>query len=210
MHSKYSICSILALAAAFASTPIPIGAQRVAKGPPPPPQQGAQSSLPQPPPTRDYSKESDVQRTVLGAYRLTYTLTEMDGTKRLGSQHDAIVLDADAPPARVDLHSNLSVPYGQSANQYPSMVTERIGVVIVAHLRKYANGMELTTQIEQMDLAHSAMDTQTRYIAPPITRESRLSSTALLSENKPVILGQLDTPGSTHSLQIQVELTRLH
>lgn len=204
MHSKYSICSILALAAAFASTPIPIGAQRVAKGPPPPPQQGAQSSLPQPPPTRDYSKESDVQRTVLGAYRLTYTLTEMDGTKRLGSQHDAIVLDADAPPAHLDIQSNLTVRFGSPTS--PGERPERIGVSILARLRKYANGVELTTEIVQTSLAKGE---DNMHVTPPTTRESRLSSTALLSENKPIILGQLDTPRNTHSLQIQVELTRV-
>ena len=210
MQPKYTFLLVTALAATFASAPL--WAQRGPKDlppPPPPPQQGEQSPLPQPPPTRDYSKESDMQRTILGAYRLTYTLTEMDGTKRLGSKRYAIVLDADARATTLKLGVKIPVATGESkagaiAHTDISYSYIDLGMNIQATLRQFANGLELRSHIVE-----SAVDPQQSVLKTPVIRYSDMESTVLLNENKPVILGNVDTPGNTHSLQIQVELTRV-
>ncbi|MGO8720756.1 MAG: hypothetical protein ACLQMO_16320 [Acidobacteriaceae bacterium] len=149
----------------------------------------------------------DAQRTVPDAYRLTYTLTEIDGSKRVGSQHYQFVLDADAAPAYLNLQSYVPVHIGSSTSQ--DYRNKNVGVRINANLRQFANGMELKTQVEQDTFANGANAAPATEGVPPITRESFLTSTVLLSEDKPVTIGQLDMPGSTHSLQIQVELTKL-
>lgn len=164
----------------------------------------------------------DQQRTVPGAYRLTYTLTEMDGSKRLGSQRYVINLDADAPPAHLDLGARIpTFSYGQGSYKY-----EDIGVKIDSSLRQFANGMELSTQLMQNELAgnlaltelvenqvpiptHPSDGTPHVNKTGPIIRQSVLRTVALLTENKPMILGLLDKPGTTQSLQVAVELTRV-
>ncbi len=208
MQSKRWIWPMLALAATFASGPI-LAQAGPKDTPPPSSQQGPQSNLPQPPPPRDYSKESDVQRTILGAYRLTYTLTEMDGTKRIGSHHYVIAVDLDAPPTSLKLGTKIPIETGASGPGSLPGQTEisyiDIGVNIRSHLRQFANGVELNSHVVQ-----SAVDSQQSLLKSPVIRVSDLESTVLLQENKPVILGTVDIPGSTHSLQIQVELTRIH
>lgn len=204
----------LGLASAFLVASLPALAQAAPQNdaPPPPPAAGAQ--MPQPPrPRRDVPPppaSMDTQRTISGPYRLTYTLTEMDGSKRVGSQHYAIVLDADAPPAHVGIRSTIPVSAGKDS---PNYHYENAGFEIDANLRQFSNGMELSTEISQTGFVKaqdelSGTPSSTMQF-PPITRSSRLRSTALLSENKPVVLGTVDTPGSTHTLQIKVELTRV-
>ncbi|MGC2250672.1 MAG: hypothetical protein WA626_08350, partial [Acidobacteriaceae bacterium] len=83
------------------------GPQEGASAPPPP--NGEHSASPLPPLPHIDPDQRDAQRTISGPYRLTYTLTEMDGTKRVGSQRYAIVLDADARPSHLNLLSNIPV-----------------------------------------------------------------------------------------------------
>ena len=184
------------------------GPQEGASAPPPP--NGEHSASPLPPLPHIDPDQRDAQRTISGPYRLTYTLTEMDGTKRVGSQRYAIVLDADARPSHLNLLSNIPVevrasPSG-SAKFGENMKEE---TRIDSNLRQFANGMELSTQIGQDSFARATNEGSAADGTPPITRQSLLTSTVLLSPNKPVTIGQLDIPGSTHSLQIQVELSKV-
>ncbi len=71
-------------------------------------------------------------------------------------------------------------------------------------LHQFANGMELQSHIVQ-----SAIDTQQSNLKNPVIRQSDFENSVLLQENKPVIIGTVDLPGTTHVLEIQVELTEL-
>lgn len=176
----------------------------------PPPRNGVLPGSPLPPLPPLDPDQRDALRTISGPYRLTYTLTEMDGTKRVGSQRYAIVLDADARPSHLNLLSNIPVEVRASPN-----VSAKFGenmkeeTRIDSNLRQFANGMELSTQIGQDSFARATNEGSAADGTPPITRQSLLTNTVLLSPNKPVTIGQLDIPGSTHSLQIQVELSKV-
>jgi hypothetical protein len=200
MQSKHSIWLTLTLAILVSSAPrLAFAAQDAPK-----------ASPPSPPMTR---ADKDAQRTIPGPYRLTYTLTEMDGNRRIGSQRYVVVLDPDAPNAHVNMKARLPMYLADSA-QYSY---EDIGLGMDASLRQYANGVELFTRLNQTELAgdqdsttpHAPSGSATPHRPPPIIRQSQLETTTLMTENRPMILGQLDKPGSTHSLQIQVELTKL-
>jgi hypothetical protein len=179
---------------------------RGTKPPPPPAAQNTPPKVQPPPPFMDLNGK-DAQRTIPGAYRLTYTLTDMDGSKRIGTQRYTLVLDADAPNARVNLGANVPVHVG-SANS-SDYRTEDTGLRIFARLRQFANGVELNTDIHQTAFADGTKAEAASISLPPITRQAELSSTVLLKENKTITIGELDIPGSTHSLQVQVELTRV-
>lgn len=201
MKHKNAFWFSLALVACMA--PAPILAQgpqdRGIKTPPP---VASQNSKVQPPPPYMDPNGKDAQRTIPGAFRLTYILTEMDGDKRVGSQRYQLVLDADAPPARLDLQTTVHIPYGQST------FSDDIGIHFFARLRQFANGIELNMEIRDSSLAPET-DHQTTLLTRPAVRQSNLNTTVLLRENKPVMIGNLDIPGSTHNLQVQVELTRV-
>jgi len=218
MQLKYSSWLSLALAMVFSSaSAFALAAPQNGVPPPPPgsqpnPMRGVhaqQQQLPPLPPTLEMeTAEQDAQRTIPGAYRLTYTLTEMDGAKRVGSHHYVIAVDVDAPPTSLKLGTKIPIETGASGPGSLPGQTEisyiDIGVNIRSHLRQFANGVELNSHVVQ-----SAVDPLQSALKTPVIRVSEMESTVLLNENKPVILGNVDTPGSTHSLQIQVEMTSL-
>ncbi len=204
----------LSLVCGMAFTCAPMLAQSPQdSAPPPAPPNGAQLTPPpgprtQPPPGPSLTPDQrDAQRTIPGAYRLTYTLTDMDGEKRIGAQHYQLVLDADAESASVDLRASVPVRLGsENSTQYTRQDT---GLRIYAHLRQFANGMELDTNIHQTAFAEGAHGQTSPNGMPPITRQAELNTKALLTENKSVTIGELDIPGSTHRMEVQVELTRV-
>jgi hypothetical protein len=79
-----------------------------------------------------------------------------------------------------------------------------VGIDIRSTLGQFANGLELSS-----DVVQSAVDSPQSLLKTPVIRQTDLQNTVLLNEDKSVILGNMDTHGSTHSLQIQVELTRV-
>ncbi len=161
----------------------------------------------QPPPPPMTHEERDAQRTIPAPYRLTYTLTEMDGAKRIGSQRYAIVVGADETRTFLKLGTKIPIETGESkagSVSHTDISYIDVGMNIAASLRQFANGLELSSHIVQ-----SAVDSTQTLLKTPVIRQTSLESTTLLNENKPIILGNVDTPGSTHSLQIQVELTRV-
>lgn len=203
MKRKNRFPLMLALALIFASVPV-VGHAAQQKDVPPQPPQAAQPAPPQP----DPPDQRDAQRTITGPYRITYTLTEMDGTKRVGSQRYAIVLDSGEEVPSADLRLGSKVPLetgelqGSSTSQTISYVD--VGLSIEASLRSFANGHELRSHVTQ-----SEVDTQQSLTKDPVIRETDFKSAVLLQENKPVIIGNVDMLGTTHVLQIQVELSKL-
>ena len=195
---------------AMVFTCAPMFAQAAPQAAPPPPSKGEQVATPRTPAPIDRDQRA-AQGTISGTYRLIYTLTELDGIKWVGSRHYAIVLDMGAP--KVSLTQGIKVPIETEESETSNSSTPRteisyidVGTKIEAKLSQVANGLELLSHVTQ-----SAVDSQQPSLkSPPVIRATDLQSSALLNENKPVILGQLDMPGSTHSLQIQVELTRVH
>jgi hypothetical protein len=180
-------------------------------GPPPGQQPGSHpgSPLPSLPPMSPLDPDQrDAQRTIPGAYRLTYTLTEMDGSKKVGVHRYSIVLDAghNVPPSQLRLGSKVPLETGElqgnSTSQSISYVD--VGLNIEASLRSFANGLELRSQVTQ-----SAVDPQQSLTKDPVIRATDFRSTVLLTEDKPLIIGTVDMPGTTHVLQIQVELTKI-
>lgn len=166
------------------------------------------SPLPPLPPPVLSPDQRDAQRTIPGAYRLTFTITEMDGNKRVNSQHYVVSGDADAPPTELKLGTKIPIETGASgANALPSQTQISyidIGLSVRARLRQFANGLELSSKISQ-----SAVDSQQSLLKSPVIRQTDLVSTVLLTENKPTTLGMMDELGTTHRLQIEVEVTRI-
>lgn len=201
MKRKNGFPLLLALAIVFASAPVAVHAAQQKDATPP------QATQP-PPPQPNPADQRDAQRTITGPYRIIYTLTEMDGTKRVGSQRYAIVLDSggEVPPAELRLGSKVPLETGElqgnSASQTISYVD--VGLSIQASLRSFANGHELRSHVSQ-----SEVDTQQSLTKDPVIRQTDFQSAVLLQENKPVIIGNVDMLGTTHVLQIQVELTKI-
>ena len=187
MKRRNGFSLLLALAIIFACAPVAAHAAQ------------QKDILPSPPEAQP--------KTISGPYRLTYVLTEMDGSKRVGSQRFAMVLDANTGRATLKMGTKVPIVTGEvkengSSNNPISYID--LGMNFQVELRQFSNGLELRSHIVE-----SAVDTQQPNPRDPVIRQTDFENSVLLNEDKPLIIGTVDMPGTTHVLQIQVELTKL-
>ena len=138
-------------------------------------------------------------------YRLTYAITEIDGGKRVGTQHISMVV---AGGQRTVMKQGNKVPIVTGSttegNSTQSTVTYLdVGLNFDATLDESVNGVRLRTKVEQMSLAEERSGVGAQ---DPVIRQTSVEGTSILTEGKPLILGSIDVPGSTRHLDIDVVL----
>lgn len=141
-------------------------------------------------------------------YRLTYTLVESEGTRRLGVQHFALDI---IPGVRTTLKNGSKIPvvtgsYNNSNATSQSQFTYLdIGLNFDVRLDPGAGGMRLTSKVEQ---SASTRDEDRTFsgVTEPVVRQTVLEGSATIVPGKPVALGSIDVAGSTRHLDIEVLL----
>jgi hypothetical protein len=141
------------------------------------------------------------------SYRITYTLTEMDGSKRVGTQHFAMIVVSGRKTV-LKQGSKIPLATGTTSNSSGVQVQVQymdIGLNIAASLE--VDGVRLYTQVEQSSVAEekSGLGTQ-----DPIVRQTTLEGTSILTLGKPLMLGSMDVPGSTRHLDVEVVMEPLN
>ncbi len=136
-------------------------------------------------------------------YRLTYAITEIDGGKRVGTQHIAMIV---AGGQRTVMKQGNKVPIVTGSttegNSTQSTVTYLdVGLNFDATLDESVNGVRLRTKVEQLSLAEERSGVG---IQDPVIRQTSVEGTSILTEGKPLILGSIDIPGTTRHLDIDV------
>jgi len=135
------------------------------------------------------------------AFRLTYTVTEVDGANRIGAQHYSMdIVDGQQTTTQQD--SRVPVPTGSKDEhgQFTSFTYEDVGITFDATLQVQSGDAKLKSSIDQTSIA----DASTSGLSAPVIRHSNLKGTYVLAPNKPLVLGSMDIPGSTRHLEIEV------
>ncbi|HEX3374355.1 MAG TPA: hypothetical protein VHS13_09105 [Edaphobacter sp.] len=142
-------------------------------------------------------------------YRLTFTTTESDGTKRIGVQHFAMVT---TPGQRTVLKQGSKVPIATASssatgNGAQTQVTYiDVGMNFDVTMDELANGARLRSKVEQLSTAEQ---TSSLGLQDPIIRQSLLEGTSFLTLGKPMVLGSIDIPGSTRRLDVEVVMEQI-
>ena len=138
------------------------------------------------------------------SYRLTYTLTETDSGKRVGTQHFAMIIVTGRKTvlkqgSRVPIASGAFIPNtSQMQTQFQYL---DVGLNIDASLDESAHGLQLNTRVTQSSIAE---EKSSLGVQDPIVRQSDLEGTSILTQGKPMVLGSMDIPGSTRHLDVEV------
>jgi type II secretory pathway component GspD/PulD (secretin) len=146
---------------------------------------------------------SDLDK-VRKSYRLTYTMTETDGGKPVGTQHFAVVVMLGG---KTVLKDGSRVPLvtgtarGESTAESSQVQYVDVGLNIDASLDGYLDGLRLRTKIEQSKVAEEKSSVG---IQDPVIRQTTLEATSTLTPGKPVVLGSIDVPGSSRKQEIEV------
>ncbi len=141
-------------------------------------------------------------------YRLTYTITETDGGKRVGTQHFTMVV---VTGQRTVLKQGIKVPIVTGSTTEGSSTKSQvtyldIGLNFDATLDEFVNGVRLRTRVDQSSLAEekSGLGPQ-----DPVIRQTTLEGTSFLTLGKPLMLGTLDIPDSTRHLDLGVVMEQV-
>jgi type II secretory pathway component GspD/PulD (secretin) len=135
-------------------------------------------------------------------YRLTYTITDMDGGKRVGAQHFAMVVSAGG---LTNLKQGNRVPIvtgshdNGAGKQNTEVQYQDVGLNIDASL----DGESLHSKVVQTSLTEERSGVG---LQDPIVRQTVLDATTNLTPGKAVVLGSLDIPGSTRHEEIEVAM----
>lgn len=137
-------------------------------------------------------------------YRLTYTFTETDGGKSIGTQHFTMIVVSGE---RTTLKQGSKVPIvtgsydsGKSGSQ-TQMTYVDVGLNFDASLDESVNGVRLRSKLEQSSIADQVSGVGTQ---DPVIRQTVLQGTSFLTPGKPLVLGSLDIPGSTRHMDVEV------
>lgn len=143
------------------------------------------------------------------AYRLTYTITELDADKPIGTEHLSMVV-VDGQHTSVKEGNKIPIATGSysDANATPNGVQTQftyldIGLLFDATVTTYDNGVLLKTKVEQSSLGAPSTIAG---VTEPVVRQTIFDGLSLLTLDKPVMLGSVDVPTTTRRLDIAVAL----
>ncbi len=145
-------------------------------------------------------------------YRLTYTLTDIDAGKRIGTQHFSMVV---VTGQRTTLKQGSKVPvatgsYSSGASTTNGSETQftylDVGMNFLAQLDEIEHGARLYSKVEQSSLGD---DKNIANVQEPVVRQTVIEGTSFLTLNKPLILGSVDILGSTRHIDIEVVMEQV-
>jgi hypothetical protein len=142
-------------------------------------------------------------------YRLTYTVTEMDGTRRIGAQHFAMVL---IPGQRTTLNEDSKVPIASGTYQAGNGAVQTnfnymdVGMTFDATVTELGKGVRLQSKVTQAGVAapeESTSEAKSTADRQVVTRNTSLEGASFLTLGTPMVLGSVDLPGSTRHLEVE-------
>jgi hypothetical protein len=150
---------------------------------------------------------AEAEKTNAKAYRVTYTITELEGAKHIDTQHFTWTVNSQSGDSVIKLGSRVPVVTGSYNPDAPAAHTEitylDVGLEISARLRDTDAGVQLYNRVVQSGVSE---EQSTVGKNDPVVRQATLQNTAILTQGKPVVLGSLDVPGSTRHLDVEVVL----
>ncbi len=141
-------------------------------------------------------------------YRLTYTITELDAGKIIGTQHYSMVVVAGQ---KTDMKEGTKIPVatgvtGKGADTLTQFTYLDIGMNFDATVNEASDGVQLQSKVEQSSLGQPSTIND---VTEPVVRQTVLQGTSFLSPGKPVMLGSTDIPSSTRHFDIAVVLDQV-
>ena len=133
------------------------------------------------------------------AYRVTYSVSDVENGKKTGTQHYALVV---ASGSKGNLKEGKRIPMvsgatGESGAQNSQVQYIDVGVSIDASIE----GQGLKTKLE---LTGVADEKSSAGVSDPVIQQTMLEGMSSVTGGKAVVLGSIDVPGTTRHEEIEV------
>jgi type II secretory pathway component GspD/PulD (secretin) len=142
-------------------------------------------------------------------YRLTYTIAESDGGKRLGIEHFSLIA-ADGQRTTLKQGDKIPVATGSYNTENSASQTQftylDVGMNFDATVSSIAGGVSLKTKVEQSSVGPS---NTIAGVAEPVVRQTVLEGVSATPLGKPLMLGSIDVPNSTRHIDVDVVVEQI-
>jgi hypothetical protein len=141
----------------------------------------------------------------VSAYRLDFSINELDDGKKINTRHYSVNLTDDESAKELKIGTRVPVESEQGKFQYLD-----VGTSIFCRLIARPNSLNSLSLQVKADISSFALPDQgTRGGGQPLIRQISISGGTLVLSDKPVIIGSVDDPYSKRQYQLEVTTTKL-
>jgi hypothetical protein len=143
--------------------------------------------------------KSTPEAPTMNAYRLDFSVNEMEDGKRINTRQYSMNLNVD-DANEVKIGTRVPIESKQGEFQYID-----VGTNIWCRIGERANGMPLSVRAEISNFAMPDQGQQAR----PVLRQLSIKASTVAQLGKPMIVGSVDDPNSKRAFQLEVTVTKL-
>jgi hypothetical protein len=144
--------------------------------------------------------EADTQR---GAYRLDFSINELQDGKRINTRQYSMNLDtAEGRNGDLKIGTRVPIEMKQGELQYVDL-----GTSISARIQDRKEPIDLSVRAEISNFA--VPDQNQGHDSRPILRQLKIEASTVALLGKPMVLGSVDDPDSKRTFQLEVTVTKL-
>ncbi len=147
-------------------------------------------------------KPEEQLKKPINAYRLDFSLNEMEDGKKINSRQYSMYLKAnDYSEIKIGTRVPVEAGAGKDVFQYVD-----VGTSIRGKVEERENGLLLDINC---DTSHFADPERAKTSSIPLLRQVRISASTVAAVGKPIVIGSADDPDSKRQYQLEVTATRL-
>lgn len=168
---------------------------------------------------QDSAPKADEGEKTLHAYRVDFSLNEMEGDKKINTRHYTIDLADRGDREEVKIGTRVPVVTGSfpasaaaSGTVSPVINTQfqyiDIGTHIWCALKEHGDALELQAGSEISNIDAGAGH-EVDGVSEPVIRQIKISGTTIVVPGKPIVIGGADDPTSNRQFQLEATATKL-
>jgi hypothetical protein len=160
---------------------------------------------------QDSTPKAEQAVKTVHAYRLDFSLNELEAEKKVNSRHYSINLDVPGERQEVKIGTRVPVASASSGGAATPFNTQfqyvDVGTHIWCSLKERGDELELEagSEISNVD----ATPSRDYGIPAPVIRQIKISGSTVVTPGKPIVIGSADDPTSNREFQLEVTLTKL-
>jgi hypothetical protein len=161
---------------------------------------GCAQDAAQPKPSPE-EKASERTEKPVHAYRLDFSVNELEDSKKINTRQYSLNLNAD-DANELKIGTRIPVEFKQGEFQYLD-----VGTSIWCRIGERSDGVPLSVRAEISNFAMPEQESGRS--SRPAVRQLQIRASTLAQLGKPMIVGSVDDPNSKRQFQLEVMVTRL-
>ncbi len=161
---------------------------------------------------QDSTPKADSAKEPVRAYRLDFSLNELEGEKKVNGRHYSISLDVPGDRHDVKIGTRVPVATATSASSGSTASTQfqylDIGTHIWCSLKEHGDQLELQAGAEISNIDATAGH-ESGGVTNPVLRQIKIDGSTVAVPGKPTVIGSADDPTSNRQFQLEVTVSKL-